>query len=58
MPSGRPPVCATRSRRWPSWLIRKMLPSAVPVKTAPSSRPARADDDVLGAVGGDGDDLE
>ena len=39
MPSGRPPVCATRSIFLPSWEIRKMLPSSVPVKTAPSSGP-------------------
>ena len=38
-PSGRPPVWATRSIRRPSWLTRKMLPSSVPVNTAPSSGP-------------------
>ena len=41
-PSGRPPVWATRSIRRPSWLTRKMLPSSVPVNTAPSSGPCVA----------------
>ncbi|WP_278256063.1 hypothetical protein [Nocardioides convexus] len=39
MPSGRPPVCATRSTRAPSGLTRKIEPSSVPVKTEPASGP-------------------
>ncbi len=40
MPSGRPPVWATGSTRPPSGLIRTMLPSSMPVKTAPLSGPS------------------
>ncbi len=58
IPSGRPWVRAIRSTLPPSWLIRKIEPSSVPVKTAPSSAPEQPDDDVLGAGPGDGDDGE
>ena len=39
MPSGRPPVSATRSTLAPSGLTRQIAPSSVPVKTDPSSGP-------------------